>query len=322
MTMAEFVKSEGGGVTALCTVSVWTRAMLGLEPSEVSALYFLDYCKSGGGLMQMRSDGKNGGQYLRIVEGTQAFSEHLAASLKPDTLLLSSPVRSITQFSSGVSVSSARGDFHCKRVIVSVPTPLYKEIAFLPPLPSSKVALCATTKLGTYAKLIVAYSSPWWREAKLCGLSQSPTGPYCVTRDTSVDAKEHYALTCFLCGEPGRQWNRLSTFEARREAVIEQLLRMYGPFVPGGIVPQPKEVIEQHWIEEQWSQGCPCPAMPPGLLTEFGDVLREPFGNVHFVGTETAYEWKGYMEGAVRSGERGAAEVVAASGIGTAVAKL
>jgi len=97
---------------------------------------------------------------------------------------------------------------------------------------------------------------------------------------------------------------------------------MYGPFVPGGIVPQPKDVIEQHWIEEQWGQGCPCPAMPPGLLTEFGDVLREPFGNVHFVGTETAYEWKGYMEGAVRSGERGAAEVVAALGIGTAVARL
>jgi len=31
---------------------------------------------------------------------------------------------------------------------------------------------------------------------------------------------------------------------------------------------------------------------------------------VHFVGTETAYEWKGYMDGAVRSGERGATEVV------------
>jgi len=33
-------------------------------------------------------------------------------------------------------------------------------------------------------------------------------------------------------------------------------------------------------------------------------------GNVHFVGVETAGEFKGFMEGAVRSGERGAAEVV------------
>jgi monoamine oxidase len=37
---------------------------------------------------------------------------------------------------------------------------------------------------------------------------------------------------------------------------------------------------------------------------------------VHFAGTETAGEWKGYMEGAVRSGERAAAEVVQQLGSG------
>lgn len=52
--------------------------------------------------------------------------------------------------------------------------------------------------------------------------------------------------------------------------------------------------------------------MPPNGLTEFEHVLRAPCGRVHFVGTETAYEWKGYMEGAVRSGERGAQEVLLA----------
>ena len=50
--------------------------------------------------------------------------------------------------------------------------------------------------------------------------------------------------------------------------------------------------------------------MGPGGLTAFENVLRAPSGCVHFVGTETAYEWKGYMEGAVRSGERGAQEVL------------
>lgn len=65
-----------------------------------------------------------------------------------------------------------------------------------------------------------------------------------------------------------------------------------------------------NWVEEQWSQGCPCPAMPPGVMTDFGHVLRTPHGKVHFVGTETSFEWKGYMEGAARSGERGAKEVI------------
>lgn len=69
LTVEEFIKKHGGGRISLATVSVWTRAMLGCEPSELSALYFLDYCKSGGGIMQMRSDRKNGGQYLRIKTG-------------------------------------------------------------------------------------------------------------------------------------------------------------------------------------------------------------------------------------------------------------
>jgi monoamine oxidase len=99
----------------------------------------------------------------------------------------------------------------------------------------------------------------------------------------------------------------------RRAAGVDHLRRAFGPFVGGeDKVPDPIEVIEQEWWKDQWSQGCPCPAMPPGLMTEVGSALREKHGNVHFVGTETAWEWKGYMEGAVRSGERGAEEVIRA----------
>ena len=68
-TLEEWVKKQGAGETALASVKVWTRAMLGLEPSDMSALFFLDYCKSGGGLLQMRSDRKNGGQYFRLTQG-------------------------------------------------------------------------------------------------------------------------------------------------------------------------------------------------------------------------------------------------------------
>ena len=51
--------------------------MLGMEPSEVSALFFLEYCKSGGGIMQMRSDKKDGGQVLRMVEGMDQIIANL-----------------------------------------------------------------------------------------------------------------------------------------------------------------------------------------------------------------------------------------------------
>ena len=48
----------------------------------------------------------------------------------------------------------------------------------------------------------------------------------------------------------------------------------------------------------------------PGILSRYGQLLREPFGRVHWAGTETATISHGAMDGAVRSGERAAAEIL------------
>ena len=44
-------------------------------------------------------------------------------------------------------------------------------------------------------------------------------------------------------------------------------------------------------------------------MLNFGPALREPIGRLHWAGTETAEVFNGYMDGAVRSGERAAREV-------------
>jgi monoamine oxidase len=51
---------------------------------------------------------------------------------------------------------------------------------------------------------------------------------------------------------------------------------------------------------------------PPGVLTNFGHALRPPVGRIHWAGTETAYIWEGGIDGAIRSGERAAEEVLQA----------
>ena len=54
--------------------------------------------------------------------------------------------------------------------------------------------------------------------------------------------------------------------------------------------------------------------LPPGVLaptTAHGTALRPPFNRLHWAGSETSDYWYGYMDGAVRSGERAAAEVLA-----------
>lgn len=247
VTFEEWVRAQGCCDDALNALTIGTRAMLGVEPSEISALYFLDYCKAGGGYMQMRSDCKDGGQYLRVAQGTQSFSKGLASELSPGSLVLLSPVRVIEQNAGAVKVVSARATYEASRVIVSLPTPLYKEISFEPPLPQEKLDLVRATRLGDYCKMIVLYRQPWWREYDLCGLSQSCHGPFAVTRDSSIDAHGHYSLTCFVTGQPARDWMELSPSH-RQKTVLDQISRLFGPFAK---VEEPAEIVEQIWKDEQ-----------------------------------------------------------------------
>ena len=203
----------------------------------------IQYCKSGGGYMLMRSDTKHGGQYLRIAKGTQSFSRGLAAELPPGTVSFVSPVRKIEQRDGMVRVTSARGAYEASRVVVSVPTPLYQEITFDPPLPAEKMQLSEATLLGDYCKSIVFYKTPWWRKYDLCGLTQSCHGPYSVTRDSSVDADGHYSLTCFIVGQPARDWMLLSR-EGRDRAVLDQIQKLFRKFAK---VEEPVEIVEQIW---------------------------------------------------------------------------
>jgi monoamine oxidase len=47
------------------------------------------------------------------------------------------------------------------------------------------------------------------------------------------------------------------------------------------------------------------------VLTDYGHALRAAVGRIHWAGAETSDYWNGYMDGAVRSGERAAREAIA-----------
>lgn len=198
--------------------------------------------------------------------------------------------------------------FQAKHVVVSIPTSLYGTVEFTPPLPEKKHKLGESTTLGYFSKVVLVFDQPWWHAADLSGVMTSHKGPISFTRDTSAPEDDQWSITCFLVGDTGRSWSALSEAE-RREAVLEHFNGVFSTLVS---VPKPIAIHEKIWTEDPYFLGAPCPVMPPGVLTSLGsDVLREPVGNMHFIGTETSVIWKGYMDGAVRSGQRGAEEVIA-----------
>jgi monoamine oxidase len=311
VTFEAYLTSRGAKEKAMQTATTWTRAMLGVNPSDVSALFFLNYCKSGGGLLQMRSDRKGGGQHLRVRTGTQSFAQGLAATLPAGSVLLSSPVKEVLQSGAGhVNVVAGDGvSYQASKVITTVPSPVLKTIKFVPALHPVKQAWADASGYGYYTKCMAVFKSPFWVRKGFCGLAQSFTGPAAVVRDTSSPADDKHVLTCFMAGPPGQEWAKLSP-EVREKALLAQIGKLF----------QSEEIVQQEfietvmyeWINDEWAgYGCPCPSITPGTLDTFGpDALRLPLGNLYFAGTETAGEWKGYMEGAVRSGERAADEVI------------
>ncbi|TGJ86985.1 hypothetical protein E0Z10_g1712 [Xylaria hypoxylon] len=308
-TFESYLRSRGADDVAVATATVWTRAMLGQEPRDISALYFLNYCKSGGGLLQMRSDRKDGGQYLRVRQGTQVFAAGLASSLVEGVVRLNSPVQAVAQDAShSVKVQASGHVYAARKVITTVPGPVLKTIAFNPPLPPNKRVWVESLTSSYYTKAMMEFKSPFWAEKGFCGLVQSFIGPASVIRDSCSPSDKKYVLTCFMTGDPGIEWAGLSTPERERN-LLAQLEQLYGV---QDLQKEFKQMISYEWVRDEFSGwGCPCASLTPGVLdTLGGDGLREPCGNLHFAGTETAGEWKGYMEGAVRSGARAAAEVV------------
>lgn len=314
LTFAAYLRFRGADDVAIATANVWTRAMLGQEATDVSALYFLNYCKSGGGLLQMRSDRKDGGQYLRVRQGTQLFSKGLASSLPDGTVRLNRPVRAIVMDGHpgdgryGVKIQTDERVFAARKVITTIPGPALRNISFQPALPLPKQAWIESLNYGYYTKAMMEFKSPFWIDRGFCGLTQSFVGPASVIRDTCIPADSKYVLTCFMAGDHGRGWATLDT-PARETMLLAQLAQLFGC---EDIQSQFVRMSTYEWVKDEWSGwGCPCTSLAPGVLdTLGGDCLRQPCGDLHFAGTETAGEWKGYMEGAIRSGERAAAEVV------------
>jgi monoamine oxidase len=115
-------------------------------------------------------------------------------------------------------------------------------------------------------------------------------------------------LVGFIEGQDARAWGRRGPAD-RRAATLECLVRYFGE--PAC---RPRELLERSWADEEYSGGCFAGYFPPGVWTAYGQGLREPVGPLHWAGTETATVWNAHMDGAVRSGERAAAEVLAALG--------
>lgn len=279
------------------------ESLYACEPRDVSLLGVLsDIAATGSfeGLFEIEASAEEYG----FVGGAQEVPVRMARELG-EKVVLDAPVRRIVQRDPGVFVYSDRCTVEAEAVVVTTPPALRKDIAYDPALPPAHDASSSQMPMGSVIKCHAVYDTPFWREDGLNGRAESDTGSCKVTVDNSPPDNGAGVLTGFILGNDAREWGKRSSGE-RRGAVLDCFVRYFGEAAR-----HPLYYTELDWSREAYSRGGYSGLAVPGFLTGIGADLISPSGRIYWAGTETATEWNGYMEGAVRSGESAAREILA-----------
>lgn len=311
--------AKGGEHLDACTVAQWrdrnllttggrdlfdvaTRAVLCVEPDQLSMLGFLHYLSANGSFEALTST-TEGAQAATVDGGMHRLARHLAEGLQAQ-LRLSSPVQAVEQDAQGVTVHADGARYRASRLIVAMAPALAGRIA-IGGASVEREQLAQRMPMGSVIKCQIAYETPFWREQGLSGEYVGSTAVFSPVFDNSPADGSCGLLVGFIDGAEALRWS--GDPDARRRAVVDSLVAAFGEAAA-----EPIDYVDHDWVADPWSRGCYTGVPTPGTLSRLGSALRAPCGSVHWAGTETAEAWCGYIEGALASGERAAGEVLEA----------
>lgn len=302
LTLAAWMDKQMSFKTAKVMFKLAAEAIWAADPNEISMLHALFYTKSGGDLDTLMNV-KAGAQEERLVGGASQPALRMAETFK-EHIRLNSIVRSISQEGNVVTVKGDGFELSGSKVIVALPPVLAGRIHYAPLMPANREQLTQRMPMGNVWKTYAFYDKPFWREEGLNGLSATNDGYVTVTFDNSPKDGSKGIMMGFVLGNQAKAFAGL-TPEERKESVLNTFARFFGEKARN-----PTQYLDHSWAEEEFTRGCYAGLMPTGAWTSVGKALREPVGNIHWAGTETSDIWNGYIDGAIRSGERVANEIL------------
>jgi monoamine oxidase len=277
------------------------RGIYGEEGDQIALLDLLSAVAGvGGDFNTLIGDA----QTIRFAGGPQQLSRRLAARLK-GAVRLGTPILAVEHGRDEVRLHAAKETFRARRAILTPPKPVIGAIRFTPQLPPAWDQLLQRQPMGSVIKVNAVYPRPFWRDQGLNGTAVSTTGPLEIAYDNSPPDGRPGVLVGFMEGNQSRRLYGASK-AARRRAALECLARYFGDAAL-----HPTRYLDMVWATERYSRGAYGSFNPPGVLTALGPQTARPVGRLHFAGDGTSAEWPGYMDGAIRSGQRAAKEVLA-----------
>lgn len=228
------------------------------------------------------------GRY-KIAEGTSALALAMLEDSNAD-LILDAPVTQIDQSQVGkVWIKTKSMGIECKAVVVAVPMNALQDIDFHPALSPSRSAahlerhVCAGTKFIARVDRSVG---AW------VGFAPYPNSITMAVADREVDGKS------VIVGFGPDDMIDITD--------LKQIERELQAFLPGIRV---EEVIAHDWSTDPYAKGG-WTWYSPGQTTRVLATLQCPASPLFFANTDWAVGWRGFIDGAIEDGIRGARDVL------------
>jgi len=271
------------------------RGMLLADPEELSLLALVD----------VFADFEDGPEMVscRLRGGNDRLASAMAEGLK-GKVRLGTVVRQIRQRSAGIvatlehrgKVAELRADFF----VSALPATTLRQCVIDPPLPEVQRLAVDHLKYGNATRLLIQFDRRFWKRRGRPSAFGSDQW-FGALWDGNEQQRGRSGILSFLAG--GR-----ASYELQSKLAADGVAGMGGAVrwlgVPGKVIAS--RVIT--WEHDPFALGGYA-YFDPAFKPLWREALARPHGRVVFAGEHTSVRWQGYMNGAVESGQRAAAEI-------------
>jgi monoamine oxidase len=280
------------------------RGLFLADPEELSLLALVDFF----------ADLDDGGwsESFRVAQGNDRIATQAAAALD-EPVRLRTIVRAVAETSTGVAVSTdERGRvavLAADYAVVAVPASTARDIVFDPPLPERQADAVRHLKYGRATRLLVQFERRFWSkrgQPNAFGSGQ----PFGALWDGNEHQKGPAGILSFLAGGGASAELQALIGDGPRQGRVDGLAPLTERLTWLGTPARPLAARMITWEDDPWARGGYA-FFDPGFDPSWRELLARPHGRIVFAGEHTSVRWQGYMNGAVESGQRAAAEITA-----------
>ena len=284
----------------LRATAIGLRGFFLADPEELSLIALVDQFASND------DDGPVRGAMFRIDGGNDRLATALAAPLG-NRLRLKTEIVAISHRGRTVRVAVKQAQTQAQitgdYLIVTMPASIVRRIPFTPSLPSQQHDAFAALKYGRATKTLLQFSKRFWRAAGRPRAFGTPFGIGALM-DANEEQRGRPGILALLAGGAASDETQAIVAKNGPSALVNAL---------DWLGSKDAELLASRqvvWEQDPWARGGYA-FFDPGFDPSLRAWLARPFGRIFFAGEHTSIRWQGYMNGAIETGRRAAAEVAA-----------